>query len=68
MRRRLLTGEPTSDGLDFVGDVGRFDLRCLRGINIDRNFVDLDGVGMLLLTHRGSPLRDRCGALAFSWA
>jgi len=27
IRRRLLTGEPTGDGFDFVGDIDRFDLR-----------------------------------------
>ncbi len=27
IRRRLLTGEPTGDGFDFVGDVGGIDLR-----------------------------------------
>ncbi len=26
IRRRLLTGEPTGDGFDFVGDVGGIDL------------------------------------------
>jgi len=27
IRRRLLTGESTGDGFDFVGDVGGIDLR-----------------------------------------